>query len=334
MEGKKRGKPKKIRNDEIDNKILELLENGLNQTQISDRIGLSNATISNRIKRMKERGMVIPKKEENDIYNQILTLLKSGLNQTQIANEIGISICSISYRIKKMKEKGIISKKKRVENDEIDNKILELLENGLKKKEIEAILNISHFTISKRIKIMKEQGKVIPKKSRKIDKIDKKILELLEQGLSQIQIAEKIGRSNGNISYRIKKMKELGIVIPKKEENDIDNQILTLLKSGLNQTQVAKVLGVSHVTICVRIKKMKEKEKVIKTKENYNNNDVQKEIKEETDKDIAQKIVNLMITKKASIEQVISIAKIYQVEAEVKGLLRAFKMKDLKDQER
>ena len=165
--------PEKIKteNTENDKKILELLEKGLTQTQIKEELGVSNKNILQRIKKMRSQGIVIPNKkktesEEND--RKILELLKKGLNQSEIAEQLNLSRDKVFRNINKMRGRGIeIPKREKKENDERDNKILELLEKGFSRKEIVEKMGISKQSISKRIIQMEERGVEIPKKKKK-----------------------------------------------------------------------------------------------------------------------------------------------------------------------
>jgi group I intron endonuclease len=82
-----------------------------------------------------------------------------------------------------------------------------------------------------------------------------KILELQQQGFTQIEIAIELFCSEKTIRNRLKQYKKEGNI----EKNIIDNtQILKLLESGLNYAQIAKELSCSPPTIRNRLKKMKE----------------------------------------------------------------------------
>ena len=324
--------PRKICDDEKDNKILELLEKGLNQTEVGKQLGVSKAAISLRIKNIKKRGVDIPeRKNEND--EKILELLEKGLSQKEVGEQLGVSKTTISKRIRMMRELGVeIPKNKRnprkTENDERDNKILEMLEKGLNQAEVGKQLGVSCDAISKRVKKMRERGVEIPKRK---NESDEKILELLEKGLNQNKIAKQLGVSAEVVSIRIKKMRERGVEIPKrkKENDERDNKILELLEKGLTLNKIAIQLGVSDNAISKRIKKMKERGVEIPKRIKKRNNKDAKFKEKKIEDGIAKEIVNLINTKNASIEQVRSMAKLYGVDKKVEELL-----KSLDEQER
>ena len=92
----------------IDNEILEGLANGKTQTQIAKELGVTKATISYKIKKMKKQNIEIPNtltEKNEEIDKKIFEELKNGKTQTQIAKEMDIQRVKIAYRVKKMKEK-------------------------------------------------------------------------------------------------------------------------------------------------------------------------------------------------------------------------------------
>lgn len=71
-------------NDDFDNKILVLLADGNKQIQIAEKIGVSRAEISRRIKAMRDRGVEIPKTTKGRANNSNTT--ESNETDTQEEN--------------------------------------------------------------------------------------------------------------------------------------------------------------------------------------------------------------------------------------------------------
>lgn len=284
----------------IDNNILKELKEGLNPTQIADKLGIKLWIVSNRIKIMQEQGIEIPDfyKENDEIDNMILEFLSKGLIQTQIAKELGVSDGVISNRIRKMEDRGIDILSFINEDTEIDNAILQMFAQGLCQKQMIAELNLPKGIVLARIKKLREKDAKIPKitkvsekkrgRSKKIenDETDNRILNLLGDGLNQVQIASVLGLRSNSISRRIKKMKERGVSIPTAFSKKADS------------------LEESNVKIA---------------------NDEQR-INSAKEKKIAEQIIKLMDTKNASTEQVRILARIYNVNIE--GLLMYIEEKE------
>ncbi len=92
-----------------------------------------------------------------------------------------------------------------------------------------------------------------------IDDIDMKIIEYLEKGFNQKEIAQMIFVSQSSVSQRIKKMELSGIKLERnKRLDEIDYMIIELLKDGVKQKEIARRLGITEYNVTIRIKKIKE----------------------------------------------------------------------------
>ena len=260
---------------EYNNRIIEELKKGKTQTEIANELGITQASVSQRIKQIINQGIDIPKNTNrkirgNRINNIILEGLAEGKKQKDIANELGYQPVTISKRIKEMREKGIEipdSSKKR--SYELDNKILAGLAEGKSQKEIADELHISRSLVGKEIMKMRKKGIEVPTDVKRIIEREE-ILIKLKEGKTQTEIVNELDLTYSIVIHRIKEMKELGIEIPKiqrgrrgnpkKTENDeTDNLILVLLDEKKSQTEIAEELDVSPVTIARRIKGMRER---------------------------------------------------------------------------
>lgn len=88
-----------------------------------------------------------------------------------------------------------------------------------------------------------------------LDKIDRQIIEYLNNGLKQKEIAKKFSVTKQAISSRVKKLRELGEIIDKSAE--IDQSILKGLKEGKTKAKISKELQLSVHTISYRAMKMR-----------------------------------------------------------------------------
>lgn len=155
-----------------------------------------------------------------------------------------------------MKPKKIISNKT----------IIELKNQGMSAKEIANELDISVCTVYKRIRLLLSYGikfdnKDQEKKEYKLDELDKQIIELSNQGYSNVEMSKVLGRNPATISNRIKKFTQNGIeylrYVEKIEMQN--NQILELRKQGLKLPEISEKLNMSISTISYRIKSMRDK---------------------------------------------------------------------------
>lgn len=147
--------------DEIDELILKRLKEGATQKQIANELGVTQVTISYRIKKMREKGIEIPKRRD-EIDKQILKGLADGKTKTQIAKELEVTVAAISNRIKRMKERGVEILNTNVELDEI---IYDLRTNGHTYSEISNTLKTKKgiTIVAKRYKKVRAEYKEIAK---------------------------------------------------------------------------------------------------------------------------------------------------------------------------
>ena len=254
----------KQENDKIDNAIIQGLGEGKTISQIVIEQGISQPAVSKRIKKMKERGVEIPKtskirkkqkkQEIDEIDNAIIQGLGQGKTKSKIAIEQGICQKTVYNRIKKIKERGVEipktskirkkqKKQKKQENDEIDDAIINGLKEGKTKSQIAIEQGISKPTVYRRIKKMKERGVEIPKKQEN-DEIDDAIIYGLKEGKSIIQIAIEQGICQTSVYKRIKEMKERGVEIPAKKitRQEFEKAINNLIKSkNATKDQIKKL---------------------------------------------------------------------------------------------
>ena len=108
-----------------------------------------------------------------------------------------------------------------------------------------------------------------------MDKLDKKILKYVKEGKSKTEISEKTGKASATITYRIKRMRENGIDVPKN--------------------------------------KVKKQRNSVESQNNKTDNLVN-EMKEKDDKRLSNMLVDLFNSKQATIEQIDTMAQYYGID--------------------
>ena len=267
---------------------------------------------------------------------KIIEYLDQGMKIRQIAKELQLSNDNVAKRIMKMKENDIPiltvhqeEKLRKKPSDAINKKILEGLDEGKTQTQIAKEVNLSTATVNYRINKMKELGIEIPTLSKgrpkkdMLDEIDKKILEGLDEGKTQTQIAKELNLSRQVVYARIKKMPKYGIKISNKKE-EINRLILEQLSAGKTKKQISEELNLSFNSIYKRINTMKKhgieipdipKRKIQKK------NPKNKKSEEIDEKALIEKILELKETKNATDEQIILLARYYKVEDEILKVL-------------
>ena len=261
--------------DILTNQIHELIKQGLTVKEISVELGMKREAIYHHIAKIKIQNpnLKVNKIRLKDIEKKILELAKQRIMHKDIAIKLNMPTGRVTYIIERLRKLGYEiprpAKTYKRKIDETDYKILELKRDGQSIHKIAKLIGLSSTTVVNRINKMKEFGiytdipnVIKPRNPESID-IDNKILELLSQKLSINDIANTLGKSAGNVSSRIIKMRNNGIEIPgdkeKKEKKENENlMILKLAKEEKTQAQIAKILNLNQPTVALRIRKMRK----------------------------------------------------------------------------
>ncbi len=156
----------------INDAIIELFKKGKTPKEISMALGYDTVTISRRIQKSKNKGIIIDEQNFNltATYKQLIELFRQGKTQEEISEALGCSPSTISKLIQKFKKVGVIDDDiiserkynilylKKEKSTKIDSQIIELLKQGKTIAEIADELSYSKFTISKKIKNLKISG--------------------------------------------------------------------------------------------------------------------------------------------------------------------------------
>ena len=236
---------------EEENKILMFLRRGYSQAEILKELTyLKSGSLSKRISALVE-SRKITKEEieqyqyeasqgEKEIIEFVSSRLKLGCSVDEIiaADENGFLTV---YRVKKATKQaiqlGIISEgeianakarrkkeKKEEKYQRYDNTILTLLTEGATSKEIATTMGMSYEFIKARIAELKKSGKFSPDKQneakrnqrrKKYSEEYKKILDMLESGFNNKEIATQLGISIYLVSKRVKELIEDGKISDK-----------------------------------------------------------------------------------------------------------------------
>ena len=332
---------KKKANNEL---IFALRQQGLTYKEISEELKRQGIIISTTTVRTRCKEIYRSKgKSEQDIIenkvkanNELIFILREqGLSYRKIVKELekqGIIISQLTVmtrckEIYSLKGKNEPDLKNKQLNDEV---LFVLREQGLTYKEISEELKkqgivVSDVTVRRRCKkIYDLKGKNEPdSENRELN--DELIFILREQGLSYRNIAKELENQGINMCeatvsirckriYREKGEKEpkakldiknssKGKRVPNKinsyQSQELDKKIHELKEQGLSYGRVAKKLEENGIVITRQSAEQRHK-KFLKSRE----------------QELAKEILNLTITRKATIEQIQQIANYYGVDLE------------------
>lgn len=231
--------------DEEHQKRLELYNQGFNDRQIGEKVGLVQNGIYNWRKRNdlpanNSLGEKISKKENQ----KRLKYYNLGMNDNEIAEKINVTPPAIFYWREKNNLKtnhsNKISKKEH-------QKRLKLYKIGMIDKKIAEKIN----TTKKAIKGWRYRNNLETNYNNKLSKKEhEKRLKLYNEGLNDSEIAEKVDLSTETIkAWRKKNNLKTNQEKPKKILKSVKNKILKFYNLGLNDREIAEQLNISRSVV-------------------------------------------------------------------------------------
>ena len=245
----------------INDAIIELFKQGKTPKEISMALGYAPVTISRRIQKLKNKGIIIDEQNSNLMatYKQLIELFRQGKTQKEISEALGCSPSTISKLIQKFKKVGVIDDDiiserkynilylKKEKSTKIDSQIIELLKQGKTIAEIADELFYSKFTISKKIRNLKISGILDSKEKHSNNKTDKtplsKHIQNMQKAKSIYYLNSKYGHNFFSKAFRqARAINDLG----KLTQEDVDILAKALL---IEPPTLENVINISRLYI-------------------------------------------------------------------------------------
>ncbi|KXN71295.1 hypothetical protein CONCODRAFT_78429 [Conidiobolus coronatus NRRL 28638] len=244
---------------------------GLNMTELSKLAGVSQSTISNRLKQINSGGEKINyvgKRSSINFTDEFLIDLVNRypeLNMTELAILVGVSRATISSRLKKINSDGknVVYQCK---NPQInvtkfsDEFLIDLINKNpsLNMQQLAKISGVSRSTISRRLEQINSNGERTSYISKWASTkfTNEFLIDLINKnpGLSMKELSKLAGTSQGTISNRLKQINsdsEKISYISKSSSIKFTNELLIdLIKKnpGLSLTELGRLAGISKST--------------------------------------------------------------------------------------
>lgn len=155
---------------ERDERILALFRDGKTYREIADDVGLTEGTISTRLKRMREADPDIgfgerqhDKEEIAALDEKVLACLRSGMTQAQTARELGENLKRVAHRVAAMRERGVpvpdsYNDRMQAERTGRSREAYRLRKSGMSCREIGEAMGCAESTARKLVRAYKESG--------------------------------------------------------------------------------------------------------------------------------------------------------------------------------
>ena len=255
----------------------------------------------------KESTENISEDNKINLSEKIYKLRKKGLTFKEIGIITGISTTTAYRQYNEIiAEKGLVT----INTTELvlKEKIYQLKKEGLSIEKIAIKLNITENKAIKLYeKVLKEKEEI------KLTTLDEKIYQLRKKGLSYQQILEHLTSEGIDITYSIIRAKSKKAFKVKQEKEpeisrsltvkrtdkskQIDEEIYYMIENGLSYTETSKILT-EKGTKMGRERVAQRYRRAVKV----------------ANQQLVKSIMNLIVTRKATIEQIQQIAEIYGVD--------------------
>lgn len=266
-------KEEAVREDTTIAKVKRLRNEGYNNQEISEMLGVSYGTVGVAAARLIKRGEITPHKPfgdrgvipEIDIDHSIMARVKQlrneGLHNNEIATTLGISRAIVGVYTSKLIEAGEIQPHKRgagAEREQAERAAAKSGDTELVKQYLEAHPRPSYKDGFRRIFDARERRPRGPKgRSPETVEFDKQVRQLLdEEGLTRKKIGEKLGVPATTIDSSMHRMILLGEYTPgritthegwrkRRQYNETQKIIKEAIQAGKDVIQIAEGLETS-----------------------------------------------------------------------------------------
>jgi predicted transcriptional regulator len=272
-EGRIESKRKLMSNvrDEVDRKVEEMRNNGLNNEEIATELGIKKSTVRYSVKRLLAENRIKPinvltdedKKELDDQVDQLRT---QGLDVKQIAEKLKRSKNSIKHSVHRLAIEGRIESRRKHTKEamlELDNVVEQLRNQGLGNSDIaellledKSVIGRSAMRLIAADRIKRWERPI----SKEIAELDNQVEQLRKQKLGNTEIAKRLDKKYNIVAHSAQRLIAAGRIepwkSPTKATKELDNRVEGMRNSGLNNKEIAKELKLSQTTITRSIRRL------------------------------------------------------------------------------
>ena len=241
----------------INEQIIQLFGENATYKEISEKTGLTINAIKCRICTMRKSGKIQPV-DRTDYTAQIIELYNQKFTKEEIAKKLGLRPEVVLSRIKKLKEKGLLPKSKVNKIEDYYEKIIAWYNEDLPYSEMAERIGCSERQLEVHIYKMRKKG-LLPQLSRKeieFKSQNETIMELYYQGLSGVEIGERVGLTKSAVEDRIKVLRKNGKMMPPsktKPRTIIQNEkLIQMYNDGYQDDEIAEALNITKSAVRTR----------------------------------------------------------------------------------
>ena len=185
---------------------------------------------------------------------QVVEMWNSGIDKKEIAEKLGLRIKTVTVYLYQAKKIGQEIRKQERKTGK-KNKVVEMWNSGIDKKEIAEKLGITTKSVDVHLYRARKAGQEVRKnpvkRTRKAEK-QEQVVEMWNSGIDKKEIAEKLGITTRSVDGRLYRARKTGQEVRKQEgKTGKKEQVVEMWNSGINKKEIAEKLGLRIDTVIV-----------------------------------------------------------------------------------
>ena len=209
--------------NETDRMTYHLLKKGKTQTEVASLMGVTRQRVSQRVKRMVERGVALTRYDQAKGPKQpwtpqeearLIELYNEGVPRSAVAQELGRGVSSVRVRLTLLSRKGRVALKsiERPWSMQEDLRLMVLYNLSTPAPAIAEELSRTLTAVYHRASTLRKDHVVERLRVKTIDR--QRILGLRRQGLSNSTIAQAMGLTKNTVNYVLCRLRKEGVAVP------------------------------------------------------------------------------------------------------------------------
>ena len=242
---------------------MELAKEGKSNQEIAKELGINKEAVARDICILRKKGKISKERRNNRIKKdpevtkrreKVKQLVSEGKSNQEIAEELEVSKEVVAGDIYILKKEGKISKERRKKDQEVTKRreqVMELANEGKSNQEIAEELGVNKGVIVTDITILRKERKIPKNQERKkapeVIKRREQVMELVNEGKNNQEIAEELGIKKETVARDIYILREEGKISKERQSKESRKRqsktrfekIINYIKSNKGEIQQA-----------------------------------------------------------------------------------------------
>ena len=237
--------------------VIEMWNSGINKKEIAKKLGLKIDTVTVYLYQARKAGQELRKNSvkrgrKTGKKEQVIEMWNSGIDKKEIAEKLELRIKTVTVYLYQAKKTGQEIRKQERKTGK-KNKVVEMWNSGIDKKEIAEKLGITTKSVDGRLYRARKTGQEV----RKTGKQDQ-VVEMWNSGIDKKEIAEKLGITTKSVDVHLYRARKAGQEVRKNpvkrtRKAEKQEQVVEMWNSGIDKKEIAEKLGITTRSVDGRL---------------------------------------------------------------------------------